>query len=364
MACFVRRCLCRFLLVLAVCLFPAVNAGASGKVEDVLRDGWAGYIVPSYARLSDDAARLETTTRALCETPSAQTLASARAAFGSMALSWARIEWLRVGPSMEENRLERMLFYPDRKGTGLKQVQRALAGQDEVVTDAAKLGQLSVAMQGLGAYEFLLFRKGSAALASAASNVFDCRYALAIAQNLLAMSGELSAGWQAGTPLTKAFVMPSPENTLYRDDVEALNLVIGTIIHGLEAVRDVRIGYFLRKDGRDRPRSALYRRSGLTLASIATNLEGCLDLFERSGIERVLPDEAEYIGDQVRLEFQLAMRTAREFNAGPEALVGDAKSRKRLEYLEYAISNIIARLNDEFAPAAGLAAGFSFGDGD
>lgn len=353
------------ILLVAILLTPVASAGASEKVEQILHDSWAGYIVPSYEALSEHAAKLETATRALCESPSEDTLATARAAFGSLALSWARIEWLRVGPSMEENRLERVLFYPDRKSTGLKQVQRALAKQDEVVTDTAKLGGLSVAMQGLGAYEFLLFGKGSKALAAAPANSFACRYGLAIAENLEIIAGELVAGWRAETPLTKAFLKPSPENPLYRDDIEALNLVIGTIIHGLEAVKDVRIGYFLRDgDARDRPRSALYRRSGLTFASIAANVEGSLRLFNESGIERALPEEASFLADQMRFEFQLALSTAREFNAGPEALVRDEKSRKRLEYLKYAISNIITRLNDEFAPAAGLAAGFSFGDGD
>lgn len=353
------------LFVLLLLLLPSANAGAVEKVGQVLHDSWAGYIVPSYGELSENTLKLEKATQALCETPSAGSLASARAAFGSLALSWAKIEWLRVGPSMEENRLERILFYPDRKSTGLKQVQRALAKHDEAVTDAAKLGELSVAMQGLGAYEFVLFGKSSEALATAPPKSFACRYALAIAENLHVISGELSAGWQKETTLTTAFLTPSQENPLYRDDIEALSLVIGTIIHGLEAVRDVRIGYFLRDgDSRDRPRSALYRRSGLTLASITANLEGCLRLFDESGIERALPQEAAFLADQVRFEFQSALGTARDFNAGPEALVADEKSRKRLEYLKYAISNIIARLNDEFAPAAGLAAGFSFGDGD
>ena len=353
------------ILLVAILFAPSASAGVSEKVGQILHDSWAGYIVPSYDALSGHAAKLESATQALCSAPSEDNLATARAAFGSMALSWAGIEWLRVGPSMEENRLERILFYPDRKSTGLKQVQRALVKEDEAATDATKLGELSVAMQGLGAYEFLLFGKGSGKLAAAPADSFACRYGLAIAENLKMIAGDLAVGWQAETPLTIAFLQPSPENPLYRDDIEALNLVIGTIIHGLEAVRDVRIGYFLRDgEARDRPRSALYRRSGLTLASIAANLEGSLRLFDESRIERALPDEAAFLADQVRLEFQLALGTAREFNAGPEALVTNEKSRKRLEYLKYAISNIIARLNDEFAPAAGLAVGFSFGDGD
>jgi uncharacterized protein len=47
---------------------------------------------------------------------------------------------------VEENRLERILFFPDRKGTGLKQVQATLAASDETATDVAALSGKSVAM--------------------------------------------------------------------------------------------------------------------------------------------------------------------------------------------------------------------------
>ena len=65
-----------------------------------------------------------------------------------------------LGRSRRKTRLERILFWPDRKSIGLKQVQAALAAKDTSITDAGKLKGKSVAVQGLGALEFLLVRDG------------------------------------------------------------------------------------------------------------------------------------------------------------------------------------------------------------
>ncbi len=72
-----------------------------------------------------------------------------------------------------------MLFWPDRKGTGLKQVQAALASKDPTAADAAQLAGKSVAMQGLGALEFVLYGTGSEELATAGES-YRCAYGAAI----------------------------------------------------------------------------------------------------------------------------------------------------------------------------------------
>ena len=83
----------------------------------------------------------------------------------------------------KENRLERILFWPDRKSTGLKQVQRALAEKDATATNPAKLKGKSVAMQGLGALEFVLFGTGAEKLAGPGED-YRCAYGRAIAGNV------------------------------------------------------------------------------------------------------------------------------------------------------------------------------------
>lgn len=344
-------------------LFPVAGYSVELDATPVLKDTLKLYVQPAYSQLEDSFQALEQHTEALCHSPSEEALDEARNAFEDAALAWAGIEWFRTGPAMSDNRLERILFYPDRKSTGLKQVRRAMRTEDKDAASSATLAKQSVAMQGLGAIEFLLFGKDAEQLADGEAG-FRCTYAMAVADNLVGIAEELSQGWSDDEKLAALFVSPARDNPLFRDHVEALNLVLGTMIHGLEAIRDIRIGGFLRDPGNDRTVSAIYRDSGLTMKSVAANLEGLERLFNQSGMERVLPDGERDLADQVRFEFNQSIRTARSLEGDLDDLVADEATRRKLVYLQNSIRYTIKRLNDEIAPAAGLAAGFSFGDGD
>src|SRR5690606_18535738 len=123
---------------------PVLDAA---KVRAVVANAVDDFIRPSYRDFHTAAGKLATGMQDLCAAPSPETLQSAREAFAEAAAHWARIEIVRTGPALAENRLERILFYPDRKSTGLKQVQALLAEPDEAATDIANLPGKSVAMQ-------------------------------------------------------------------------------------------------------------------------------------------------------------------------------------------------------------------------
>ncbi|MBU4531155.1 MAG: hypothetical protein KUA43_13400 [Hoeflea sp.] len=356
-------------VVLALTLGPgfarAEQVETAPSIEPVLERMVVDYVRPRYAGFSAAASELQASFEALCANPSDLALERARAAFRDAAGQWSRIEWLRLGAVMSKNRLERILFFPDRKGTGRKQVQAAIAAKDDSVTDAASLASQSVAMQGLGALEFILFGSGSQALAEGDAS-HRCLFGRAAATNTANLSGELIAGWAQGSAYLTVFLKPGPDNPLFRTDLEALNVVLGQMIHGLEAIHDTRLGAFLDKENpaRDRAKSALYWRSEMTLPSISAGVSGLEELFTRSGIEVVSQVLAPRLGDTIRFEFNQAIRTADSLDAPIDELLADPQTREKLVYLAYAIKIIIGRLDREFAQAGGLAVGFSFGDGD
>ena len=353
-------------LFLAACLLLVScgsNALAQTREKDVLRSTLSEYIVPSYAQLAQATRTLSGHADALCARPDAARLAATRKAFHAAVEAWSFIEWFRVGPVLRDNRVERFFYFPDRKSRGLRQVQSALAKQDGAVLEVASLAKTSIALQGLGALDFLLFGTGADGLE--AGDAFRCQFANAASANLHSIAEDLSAAWQHDQQLRTIWNTPDETNRLFRTDKEAMNTVIGTLVHGLEAVRDTRIGVFLRETpDRDRPKSAPLRRSGSTMSSIAANLEGLEALFTRSRIETVLPEEFDYLGDAIRFEFQQGIKTAREMDAALPELLADAERREKLVYLNLSLGFLLNRLNGELAPAAGLSAGFSFGDGD
>lgn len=360
-----RLLICFVALFVSAAVARADQDAARPPIGPVLQRMLAEYVRPGYADFNAAATSLETSVAALCESPSVENLNATRSAFGGAVESWSRIEWLRLGPVMSDNRLERILFFPDRKGTGRKQVEAAIASRQDNVTSVGTLVGQSVAMQGLGALEFILFGSGSDTLAAPDAS-HRCAFARAVATNLVDLSNRIISGWRDGSGLAQVFLKPAPGNPLFRTDREALNLLLGQMIHGLEAIRDTRVNAFLDREdpGHDRPKSALFWRSGMTLPSIRANLEGLEALFNESGIEIVSKDSAPRLADTIRFEFRQAIRTAQDLDKPVGDLLADPGTREKLLYLDYAIKIIIGRLDEEFAEAGGLAVGFSFGDGD
>jgi uncharacterized protein len=350
-------------LAISLALF-ATAARAEFDLDKLMRDTSEGFIRPAYAAFAEKSEQLVAAQSALCEQPTEARLDEAGLAFATLAMSWSRAEVFRAGPVVSENRLERILFYPDRKGTGLKQVQGALVEMDASNTDAGELAGKSVAMQGLGALEFINFGTGAEDVLTPDGG-FRCRYGLAVAGNLANIAKELTEAWSLGGQVDLDWNSHSETNPFARNDREALNLVLGTIIHGLEQLQDVRIGAFLDiKEGKDRPNSALYWRSALTVRAITANLEALQAVFDVSGLDGALPDDQAYVADGIRFDFKAALDALQTLDMPVDALLADAKAREKLVFVRNTIGDLIRRFDQDFAVASGLAAGFSFADGD
>jgi len=354
----------RFLV--GVCLLPLFltsHVWAEARENPVLLSARENYIIPAYQHLAKTTDRLSEEIADLCDMPSSAQLNDAKAAFHQTVAAWSSIEWFRIGPVLQNNRVERFFFFPDRKSRGLRQVRLALTKQEQDVLDLEELQTMSVALQGLGALDFILFGTDSETLAT--GNTFRCQFASTISKNLDHIATALVTAWKHDTSLRMNWTIPSHSNSFFLTEKEAMNALIGTLIHGLEAIRDTRINMFLRENPqRDRPESAALWRSGATMRSIAANLEGLEKLFTQSQIETILPREAHYLGDTIRFEFEQSIETAKALDAPVASLLSSPDQREKLEYLKLTLGFLIDRLNTEFAPAAGLAAGFSFGDGD
>lgn len=353
-----------FAILMGLFLAGPVPARAEFNLDDMMAAIADQVIRPSYDALTNETAKLDAAMGALCAAPSGQAHESAKSAFSEALSAWSRAEIVREGPVMQENRLERMLFYPDRKGTGLKQVQAALAAQDETVTEAETLKAKSVAMQGFNALEYLLFGTEAEKLASA-DGAFRCRYGEAISENLSARAEELATAWAIDGETDRLWNSHDVNNPFFRTDREAMNLVLGTLIHGLEQVRDVRLGSFLDvKGGKDRPKSAIHWRSHNTIRSIADNLAALQDMFEKSGLAGALPEAEKHLANSISFEFRTARQALAKLDGPVDQLLSDDATRKALVFVDVTTGDLVHRLDQDFAIASGLAAGFSFADGD
>lgn len=323
------------------------------------------HIRPGFERLAQQAELARLDMEALCIDPSPTAFDAARQRFGALVSAWSRVEFIRFGPLVADNRADRILFWPDRRGIGLRQVQRILGTKDESATDAGSLYGKSVAVQGLGALEFVLFGTGAETLGKPGGDQFRCRYGVAIAGNLAAISASMDSEWADESGFAATLLSPGDANPDYRDAGEAVGEIVNVLVHGFENIRDIKLVPVLGETPGDAaPKRALYRRSGLTMPALEANFQGLQHLFEVSGIVDAVPDEQKWIGGSMLLEFENAQRMFTAIGMPIEDAVHDTDQRGKLTYLVILTRSLQRLVSEHLAAAMGLTVGFSSLDGD
>jgi uncharacterized protein len=372
-----RPTLLRLASLLSACLMlsaapPALSQEGEAPVPPELTDESVVGVMtravdevirPGYRTFQASASALAEATAAFCKAPSDGGRKTVDDAFRQAVVDWGRIEIVRIGPVIDDNRFERILFYPDRKSTGLKQVQALLQKADETDTNAAAMAGKSVAIQGFGALEFALYGTGAESLMQAPDS-FRCRYAAAVARHIETTAGQLVAAWDAPDGVQQDWKHPGPQNPVFRTGKEAVTALLGILVHGAEAVRDQRIETFYRNGGTARPKSAVFWRSGNTWTSINANIEGLQTLFDRSGMADLIDPNFVSIAGNIDFVLKSLHRVAPTIDPDIEKAVSAPEEQQKIAFLLVNTRDLILRLNTEYGGAIGLGAGFSFADGD
>ena len=346
-------------------LAPQLAFAADSTAErTVMEKAVTGFIQPAYEQFHLAATALTIETSHLCAEPSQEQRQKMDAAFRDLTSSWAHAEIVRLGPVLEKNRFERILFYPDRKSIGLKQIQALLAEPDEDVTDPLKLVGKSVAIQGIGAFEYI-FYGSQADKALAEPHNYACRYGLAVAQNIEGIAETLDAAWHDPEGVAKHWMQPSDDNPVYRTYDEAIGGLIGVEVHGLEMVSDQRIGAFYKgRDLKMSPKSALLWRSNSTMPMVAANIDALAELWKVSDIATLLPEDARSLSESALFVLKSARSAATKLDQPTEERLKDEKYLGKLDFIELNLRDAIMRIDKDVSAAIGLGAGFSFSDGD
>lgn len=352
-------------LALAFAVLPQ-TAEAGPKAEKVLAKAVDDVIRPGYHGFKESAGRLRTAMQALCASPSEANKAAADEAFGETVKAWGAVEFIRSGPALEKNRFERVLYYPDRKGIALKQVQAILSKKDETATTAAGLAGKSVGVQGLTALDYVLFGTGSDALATE-RDAHRCRYGAAIAESVHGIAGELLDAWDRPDGIAADWKKPGPGNPVFRTDGEAVTELVGILVHGLEMVREQRIEAFFPGTGaeeRPNPKLALFWRSGKTWEVLSANLEGLSGLWKKAHMESMLKDDQKSIASSIAFVLRSTTRAVATINPDIPAALASPQETAKIDFLLLNTKDAISRISDDYGAALGIGAGFSFSDGD
>ncbi|MCD2175419.1 imelysin family protein [Rhizobium sp. C4] len=359
----------RLVVLLAAAAFSAVAPVAKAafvsdaEILPVMQRTVDEVIIPGYSNFRNAAESTGSAMNKLCIANDASSYEGAKKAFAGLVSAWSRIEVLRDGPVLDNNMFERILFFPDRKGLALKQIQAMLAAKDESEIAGASMKSKSVAVQGLTGLEYVLTGTGAEELSAGKDN-FRCHAGRAIASNIALLAGELSDAWNAPDGIADKWRKPGPDNPVFRNGEEALIALLGTLVRGLETTNEKRLMIFSTGEGGANPKKALYWRSGLTLKSVEDNLKGLQAFWDKSGMQYIIRGEGSAITTNINFEFHTAGSTAAKLDKPVDRILGDEREHSRLEFLIMTVADLQARLNNDYGRAMGLAAGFTFSDGD
>ena len=360
----------RLLAVTMLMSMLAQQPAAAFDDAALARQAYEGIVLPGYARFETAARGFANQAETLCAEPSDTALKATREAARTALLAWGRIEPIRFGPMSEKQRLERLLFYPDQHGIVAKQTAKLLARRDEVDIEPEKLAGASVAVQGFGAVDVVLFGEGAQALATAdAAAAFRCRYLRALAGDIADIAREAHAEW-AG-PYGSIWLDAGPQNKTYlspRENTQALYRAYAT---ELEVIRLQRLAPVLAGEAKAGGRvTPLLNHGGLGLSFILANIEGARDILGPSGfVAADLADtdkerSAMAILGSVATDLGFALRSGEAAVAMAPDPVADDKARARLAPMLLALKNAEETGRPALGDLTGQALGFNSLDGD
>lgn len=330
------------------------------------------HVRPRYKLLNERVHDLSKQMTLLCSSPSAETLTDAKNDFRLTVKAFAGIEHIHFGPVIKKYRIERLAYWPDRKGRGRRAVAKLLRLKEASVLKASSLSQKSVAVQGLTALEYILYGKGAEQLEKSRfdDDGFRCRYGRTIAENLSNITQNVADGWAPGAPIVTALLNPAPTNNLYRNRSEVIQEFFQSMTASLKLLHEGKMIALLGRDAEHaKSKKAPFWRSKMTVEYLRTNLDAIDDLVRKSGFWELLPlkpiDMKRYVDGifkQMYGSFDGFEKDGTRLTIS-EIVSGDTQ---RLEFkkLIKTISHANAGLSRNFAIAADLPMGFNAADGD
>jgi len=326
-----------------------------------------GYIRPATAQLLSRSGSLQASLAPWCE---AGAPAAGRAQideqFRLLLDAWARVEVLRFGPLVGDNRFERIFFWPDARGLAPRQLGVALKAADPAALAPSALRGRSVAMQGLPAIEFLLFGDGADALSDGSpASRYRCLLAAATAANVRDISAELDQAWSVSGDTGRAFTAPAADNPLYRNTQEVAAEAFKAIATGIKFLREAKLSPMMGATAAQaRGQRGTFWRSGSTLRYLAANVRGIGDFYAAAkladsytSVERSA-DEG-FLAEAGRVEGNLQELAGLPLDA---ALVDP--NRRNLVLARLIADNMASMMNEVIAPAFGVTIGFNALDGN
>ncbi len=320
----------------------------------------AAYIVPAYEELAAATGALASAVKSSAAAAPAEPDAATKAAFTVVVTAFAKVDFLRFGPMAEQGRLERFSYFPDRHGTGARQLRRMLATPDPAQLEPGAVAKLSAAVQGLPALESLLF----AAASDTETRAYRWSLAAAIAGNLDDIAKAALAGWTGTDGWRQRMLQPGGANVVYRDAEEPVIEILKAITTGLLQIRDQRLLPAIGDSfAAAKPARAAFVPSGNALAYLAASGAAIEGLAEGADLFSMTPTEAPLLTADSKAGFA-AYHAGIAANASWQEAFTTEANYQHLRTAFDALKAVEDLYSFRFPSEAGISPGFNALDGD
>ncbi|ERI50300.1 hypothetical protein N878_26275, partial [Pseudomonas sp. EGD-AK9] len=288
---------------------------------------------------------------------------AARQAFLGAQSAWAGLQPLLLGPLAEGNRAWQIQFWPDKKNLVQRQVEALVKNKPQL--SQADVESASVVVQGLSAYEYLLFDP-SLDLAQAEQKARYCPLLTAIGEHQQALAGEILGEWQGEQGM--AAQLKRFPNERYADADEAIAELLRVQVGALDGLKK-KLGAPMGRQskGIPQPYQAEAWRSAASLANLGAALASAEQLWHGSnkdGIQALLgKDQAELVG-RIDAAYQDTRQRLAALERPLGELLDDEAGRTSLNQLYDSLGRLHRLQEGELAKALGVQIGFNAHDGD
>jgi len=331
-----------------------------------LNDLADNVVLPGYQHLQTTAEALSSQSDIFCNAsnPSNDDLASLQQSWSSFNASWQNIQWIKVGPVLEQSRIFRIELWPDTSDI----VDRDLA---QVLTEPEITADLFTSKytggQGIPALEILLF--GSETLLAASDKAKRCEAVQAISENLVNISTDINNAWQSsGDNYVASLKAGTGDFSSQKDAAEEL---VTNWLEQVESVKDEKLLETIADAAPGNLSIAEFTLANEVIASVLVNIAAFENLYTAGnghGFDDVLTSHFEQstISDDISAKIAAINTSLALLNSEMtfEQLLNDEASRTQLTDVVQKIRELRDVITADFVQATDINIGFNSNDGD
>ncbi|WP_397451486.1 imelysin family protein [Pseudomonas sp. NA-150] len=318
-------------------------------------------ILPSYSRWVEADRQLSISALAFCQ--GTATLDTARADFLYAQKAWAELQPLLIGPLAEGNRAWQVQFWPDKKNLVGRQVEQLLSAQPQV--DASALANASVVVQGLSAYEYILYDT-SIDMANAEQKSRYCPLLMAIGERQKGLAEQILTTWNSSDGML-AQLSQFP-NQRYADSHEAIAELLRVQVTALDSLKK-KLGTPLGRQtkGVPQPFQAESWRSKSSLNSLEASLISAQNVWtgvDNHGLRGLLSSEQKPLAEKIDAAYAKSRALLAALQPPLTDLLASETGRQQLNAFYDSLNEVHRLHGNDLAKALGIALGFNANDGD